>query len=1511
MKRFAVILFRVVLALVTLLLLMAAFSQTQLFRDRLRAIALANLQKALNADISLGELHGNLFAGFVLDSLRVTVDGETVVATDSVEFHYNLFTLPGRTISLASVTLVRPTVRLLRTPTGEWNFERMLRPVLQDTTPAVRDTAATPWRIVVQSVEMVDGVVHLIDSSWVLEHPEEPGFLDYQKFTLRGVRLAMAGHLDSDEKSLEIRRLSFDVEDPPLRLRSLTAQVRLTRSGAEVTDLHIVTGRSNVTLNAKLGGVDLLGGLSLEGLRHCPIVATLRLEPLDLQELRSLLPPVDFLDGEVSGALAVGGEFGRLDVSRFELRHEKTSLSLRGTVSNLHRPKDLALDLRMDENSIDGADVERLLPGLELPDFSGIGVARISARFKGTPLDFTTGLEVDAGAGQLRVPEASLRIGGPQTLAYQGNATFRNVNLAAFTGSPSLQSHLTGSLTVRGEGVDPGKMAGSVEARLDSSSFRGEPITDAWLSIGARERRILGRVQATVGETSGELTGMLDESRGPAPTFTLNGTVSGLNIGTLLHEPEMESNITVAIDASGAGLNWKDLDGTLLLDFAHSRYRDVAIDSGYVQLTVTAVDSLHKTVTIGSPILDVVVDGVFDPPTVGRLLTYQIQSIRNELGEKLASIDSSLSVSVDPQEFARLDRELARGGRLPDAEFTLQLKNLEPLASVIGGARFVGTGIVTGEIHGQEGSLALVSKLELDEFAYGNDREGGVFVEGADVALNAHSLSRTRPLENMDFRLSGDIEHLAINQTSFDSLSVDVQYRNAGARFALGVSGDERKFRLETEGEIRLTRDTVSLGLMRFDAAYDSLRWAARPGARFVVTADGLWMNDFTLARGDEVVEARAFLGGEKKFTASVHGGNLDLNFLKYLLPPDSKGARRSFFAGRADVHLDASGTLSDPEYAARLEARNVLVRDMPLGTITADLRYRQRSITGWLNSTAAGDSGASQLQIAGVVPANLALAGFEGKRFPDEPVNLTVRASRFQLAVLDPFLPAFEEFNGLMNCDLKLLGTLRDPEYDGTIDVARGSFLFEPNNIAYEFESQFRAAGKRIQVVSTTVRNVQGDVVAGKRGKLTITGDFALRNFRPGDFNLNLKGDLLVVKEATQRSALEVSGQLFAEIEGDGLRFTGEIDRSLLRGVVNIRNSTLVFPPSQAQVGEESATSVPVVLVDDTTHVTVRKRRAAEQYFTSRNLPGGEAGHEEETPTVSFMDGLRYDLEIETGGGTTSIEMIFNPLTAEKLVATINGNFAIRGQKSQWFGELTVSQAYYNFLKRFDAEGTIRYAGDFLNPELDITATYQNRRVVQDSTGRTDEKVVVTFKITGTKKEPKIDTQMKIDDVDYANYRGLTSHDVQSDAIQFVVYGNFPLTLSQRNEANPDLQKQIGASALTGAASMLTGALSEFLRTQTGFINSVDIRYSGDSAPEIRLSGSALKGYWRFGGRFVEEPLANADFSLLYSMESIFGNPSLRNLMFEFERRVESSSIQVMDFKRVNSARLFYRFSF
>jgi hypothetical protein len=469
-----------------------------------------------------------------------------------------------------------------------------------------------------------------------------------------------------------------------------------------------------------------------------------------------------------------------------------------------------------------------------------------------------------------------------------------------------------------------------------------------------------------------------------------------------------------------------------------------------------------------------------------------------------------------------------------------------------------------------------------------------------------------------------------------------------------------------------------------------------------------------------------------------------------------------------------------------------------------------------------------------------------------------------------------------------------------------------------YRLEGTFKGAGDRIVVAEATIRNDPSDERGERTGLIRLGGDFALRNFTPGDFNLSATGQLHVVKEATRKSSLSLYGDLFVEIGPGELRFTGDIDRSLLRGALMIRNSNLIFPPTQQAAVEESALSVPIIVYDDTSKYGEKAVfSAADRYFGTVQSVTGSHPDENLKGAVSFLEGLRYDLDIETTGGTTGIRMIFNPISSEELVATIDGRFSITEDGRRWLGDLTVSRAYYNFYRRFDASGRIQFTGDFMNPELDITATYRGTRAVYDTaTSQKDENIVVTVDITGPRSTATLAMSMTIDGVDYNAYSGLKSNDVQSDALGFIIYGSFPLTVAEKGEVTAELGDTFRRSILTGASSLLTGTLSELLRSQTGFISSVELNFNTQAgtteSADIRLSGQAWSGYWRYGGQILDSPLGNANFSVLYSFGSIFNNPSLRNFMMELESKVERGTFgQANDLRRTNSARLFYRFSF
>ena len=1512
MRKFRTIALYTLVGMLLIIGVIISITQTQIFRDRLRAAALSELESLVNGEVHIGSLDGDLITGISIDSISIDVNDGPFLRIPRLEVSYNFFALPGKTISIRKLTLTRPEVYFSRPRGGRWNLSDLLRRRPPDT------TASKPfdWVIDVQRFEILDGTVSLLDSLSLADerHGEVMGgSVEYHAFTLRGVNLVLAANIRGDRQRAVIASCSFSSTTPDFRLKMLCGVFSLSPGEARVDSMRIITGKTNIALDASMRDIDLLGGIVLRNLKSAPVELSFRARPVDLDELKSFLDPLKFLSGSPEITLQASGPFGDLAVKKLDLRFGASSLFLKGGIANLHDPGHVALNVKVTESTVKGTDVLALLPGLDLPDLSPLGTTTLNLEYEGTPADFRTKFLVETAAGKVQSSGLRLMVGGPSVLGYDGTILFRKLDLGRALADGRLESSLNGDLVVRGKGVTVRGLASTMSLAIDSSSFRGLALTETRVSLQGAGGIMNGTMKISLGDMRAGLTGSLQQASGRDPAFHLEGEVSSLNLENILRDSVYNSDISMKLRLQGSGMSWKSVNGDMTVDLSSSRYRDYTLDQGIVHLTLDQKDSTNKRLQFESNVADLTLTGSFDLKYMANLIRFEAASLRGAVAGRIALVYPSIKAGVDPAALAAFARPLILEPRHLDAHYTLHVKDLAPLSAAAGSTSFDGTGLVTGTLRGGYDGLTLTSEAVLEDFYYGK-ADSGLLIEDGRVGLEVSSLGPESPLKGASVHLEASAGKVHINRNTLDSLDVTVAYGKERATYAARAVFNE-VYRMGSTGSAHVDESSFSVSPSTIDIAYRDFRWRADPGAALRVNHVGAGLSGLVFRRDSQSVAVNLNLGEARSFDASVEGRNLDLEGLKHLLGGEESPGEMKTFSGTARLSAKGSGTLSDPVMDASIEADSVTFRSLPFGRLMSELRYRDRSIDGHVRVVEPGKPAEAPpiMTIDGTLPVDLRLEKSEEDTAGRE-MNLHVLSHGVQINILEPLLHTFKDLSGLMTCDLMLTGALNHPTYSGTLGLSRCSFLFLPNNIQYTLEGSFRPAGERISVLECSVKNVPEDLRAGREGVLHLGGDFSLRDLRPGDFKLTAAGQLLVVKETTVKSSLGVYGDLFVEIGPGPLQFTGEIESSLLKGSLSIGNSTLIFPPTQSNVMEESPESVRLVFVNDTLKVTRKPERSAlAKYFA--DIPGSSgAAAAGEQKSKSFMDGLNYDLDIDASGGNTEIRMIFNPVTSEELVAALDGRFTITGDGRQWTGDLTITRAYYNFFKRFDATGSIRYTGDFLNPELNINATYQGTRSLQDTSAQysRSEKIIVSLRITGTRRAPRVDFGMTINDADYYTYNGPTSHDLQSDCISFIIAGNFPLNSNQRSDLTTQAQSMALSTTLTGASSALTEKLSGFLRQQTGVDVNVELNVAGREATELRLSGTAWNGYWRYGGTILNDPLANANVSILYSFGTIFDNPALRNLMFELERRVEPGVLGITnDLKRINSARVFYRFSF
>jgi hypothetical protein len=351
--------------------------------------------------------------------------------------------------------------------------------------------------------------------------------------------------------------------------------------------------------------------------------------------------------------------------------------------------------------------------------------------------------------------------------------------------------------------------------------------------------------------------------------------------------------------------------------------------------------------------------------------------------------------------------------------------------------------------------------------------------------------------------------------------------------------------------------------------------------------------------------------------------------------------------------------------------------------------------------------------------------------------------------------------------------------------------------------------------------------------------------------------------------------------------------------------------------------------IIDDTTKNTPVIQKLSKFYTEHDSIYLKE--EDQQSYESPLLERLRYNLGIETQG-LTALTMIFTPATGEELYAELDGKVnAINDQGTpNIYGEIEISpRSYYNFFKRFDATGKLKFVGRWDNPELDIHATHEDYRQAPQELAEetkslaqtnlpstqqtTEQKVIVELKIGGTRFEPKLTMAMKVqlkpgeEPVDWSTQA--KGGDVQSDAIAFIITGKFRDQLTRKEQQEfTDLGSAAGTSV---ASSLLSSIFSDVLKKEFPFILRTEVSYRGGSIQEgtsLNVSATAFKGHLRVGGKILND-IGNTNVSYQLSLGDFLNYLKLRNLYLEIQRKVESANPE--DKKLTNEARIFYRFSF
>jgi len=239
MKQLVKISIWVVTILVGIILLVGVFTQTPLFRTWLKDFAVSEVNDILNAELTIGNIDGNIFSNLDIHNLLLSDKDDTLLAISELHLSYNLLALLNDKINVHQLIIDGPEIHISEDSSGIWSFSKLIS---NDATP---DTASSEndgpfgFIISVDSFALLNGKAKIKSNNSLI-----PKDISQLNINLNGLYSSNKIHLNLDS-------LSFQTEHPDFILDNLCFNFSKNEEGLGLKNLTIKTGANQFESEAK------------------------------------------------------------------------------------------------------------------------------------------------------------------------------------------------------------------------------------------------------------------------------------------------------------------------------------------------------------------------------------------------------------------------------------------------------------------------------------------------------------------------------------------------------------------------------------------------------------------------------------------------------------------------------------------------------------------------------------------------------------------------------------------------------------------------------------------------------------------------------------------------------------------------------------------------------------------------------------------------------------------------------------------------------------------------------------------------------------------------------------------------------------------------------------------------------------------------------------------------------------------------------------------------------------
>jgi len=1463
---------------IILFLAVFGFTQTSTFRSWLNETITEQVNAATNGVISIETIDGTIFTSLILSNTLYLLENDTLFFAEKIEVKTSPLKILFKIIYFRKIEIDNANIAFLKDENGELNISRIVPPSEE---PEDTTESEFSWKLQVADLQLnnINFKLQSYDKKNSLEFYPHPNMDDLR---LNDINLQLSAFADIKDNEYELYLKEFNVK-PNLTgftLRNLAGNFVYFDDKAGVTDLNIVTDRSNISLSAAISDFPIFNSGDLE-LDKAPLRVDLAAIDFNFDDLTTFIDGTGILRGDVKMHLSASGTLSDLDIEKLKAEIGETKFELTGKVQKILTGTDMLINTSFTNFSVKQDDITNLLPTIGIPLYKDYGTLMFdSLYFKGKPLAFDAAFGLTTEKGFINsLLNMDLR---GEDILYDGKIWTNNLNLFPIIG---MQTRLNLSGNFTGNGFSPSTLKTNLNFIATKSLIGNEFFDELKLEATGEKGIISSELNFVARQSSGLINTKFNFTQEETTGYKFDAKLSGFDLHDFVGG-DFSTNINIKLLGEGENFNPDDLNLFTVIQIDSSDLNGLTVDSTSIIVDIRKGEN-ERVLNIISDLADVTITGIFTVTDLIEAVGLEAKLLASTIERKIDAIQPSnlfddnvvnSNLLLDEYEFqnviANKDFKI---------NYLLEFKDFELLSLLLGNSEIDVDGELTGKFSVSQDSISMTLETKINQLKFWNNSD---LFYLSDFDLNMKMDDKLTQTSFDDFSAFIDLTARRIFIGSeIRDLEFELNMNRGLADLNLGFLYEDF-FSFGTKGKIDLTSDKVTVMLDELFTKYNQFDLRNTEKIMFNYSNDEFQFSSFNLAHENGTVD----LKGSYSFTDygefilsinNIDGKELFVNLFE--LPPDQTPD------SDINLNMDYSGTPENPAVKIDFSLDSVSADKVFLGFVKSSFDYKNKLITAnidFFKSEREIDN--PWLGLRGTIPIDLSISSQQ--RLPDnEKLDVNFFANNFDLRFAGSIIPGIIKLSGILEGNIKLNGTYNKINTNGELQIKYGSFTAGVNNLNYMLEAGLVLKDDELKIASFSLSN---DNETNGGGKITASGKIVLDNIKPKEIDIIASGDLKLLGEKSRAVNQNLYGDIAIRTRNEMRFIMNEMQNSLSADLILKKGANVTFSPTQSGFSNKS----------DKFNYTFM---SAKEELIDKEIDSLIVISESKSDEVDAASKIPFDLDLKIQvENEAKMVFVLSREFKQNLTAYLGGEFEynIIDNAPMARGELQLLDgSKLDFIKTFQARGSVKFLDEIDNPYLDVNAIYQSYYNPDTlTTGVNEYEVQVKINLEGPVKS--LNANFIRDDRNVEVYKRranfgqyeLDAAKTASDAIFFIIVGKFP----------EDASLQETNVAVSTAASLAGSIVGGYLNEQLGdFVRSVNVQQVGTET-KFSLIGKVGDIRYEIGGTSqVFQDLSRANIKIEYPF--IF-----TRLILRLERR-EPSFQSTTYGEMINELGLKYSFTF